>query len=111
MPHRISPLSWSETGYEHKAPNMPRGEASEWNPEAGRFGPHTVQHLSETVTAWRGTAFGGGSIVNAAVMIRKDDFENWPGGITRSALDPYYDLAERMLGAASIAPPARQATA
>ena len=88
-----------ETGYEHKAPNIPRGKASEWNPDQGRFGPHNVQHLNNSVTAWRGTAVGGGSIINAAVMIRKTDFDNWPGGITRSALDPFYDTAERMLGA------------
>jgi cholesterol oxidase len=88
-----------ETGYAHKAPNIPRGEASEWNPGKGRFGPHTITHLSKDVTAWTGTALGGGSMVNAAVMIRKDNFENWPGGITRQSLDPYYDRAEMMLGA------------
>ena len=32
-------------------------------------------------------------------MIRKDNFENWPGNITRQTLDPYYDRAEAMLGA------------
>lgn len=88
-----------EKGYVHRAPIMPRGQESEWNPAGKRFGPHTVTHLSSRVTAWTGTAFGGGSIVNAAVMIRKDHFENWPGAITRQRLDPYYDLAERMLGA------------
>lgn len=88
-----------ETGYDHKAPHIPRGEASEWNPARGHFGPHTVTHLSKDVTAWTGTALGGGSIVNAAVMIRKDNFENWPGDITRTTLDPYYDRAERMLEA------------
>lgn len=88
-----------ETGYSHKAPNLLRGEASHWNPASGQYGPHTVTHLSSTVTAWTGTAFGGGSIVNAAVMIRKDNFENWPGNITRQSLDPYYDRAEQMLAA------------
>lgn len=88
-----------ETGYSHKAPNILRGEASHWNPSAGQYGPHTVTHLSSTVTAWTGTALGGGSIVNAAVMIRKDNFENWPGNITRHSLDPYYDRAEQMLAA------------
>jgi cholesterol oxidase len=88
-----------EKGYEHKAPNMPRGRDSEWAPEEGRFGPHTVTKLNKRVTGWHGTAVGGGSIVNAAVMIRKDCFENWPGNITRETLDPYYDRAEQMLGA------------
>lgn len=88
-----------ETGYTHKAPDIKRGPDSHWNPEAGQFGPHTVTHLSPTVTAWSGTGVGGGSIVNAAVMIRKDHFANWPGGINRQTLDPYYDIAERMLGA------------
>ncbi|MBX9950586.1 MAG: GMC family oxidoreductase [Candidatus Obscuribacterales bacterium] len=88
-----------EKGYSHQAPNIPRGKQSEWNPGENRFGPHTVTHLSNRVTAWTGTALGGGSIVNAAVMIRKDHFENWPGGITRESLDPYYDRAEKMLGA------------
>ena len=53
-----------ETGYHHKAPNMPRGEESEWNPQEGHYGPHTVHRLSKSVTAWYGTAVGGGSIVN-----------------------------------------------
>lgn len=88
-----------ETGYLHQAPNILRGEASQWNPAAGLYGPHTVTHLSKTVTAWTGTAVGGGSIVNAAVMIRKDNFANWPGQISRQCLDPYYDRAEAMLGA------------
>jgi choline dehydrogenase-like flavoprotein len=88
-----------ETGYRHQAPNILRGEASEWNPKAGRFGPHTITKISAAVRAWTGTAFGGGSIVNAAVMIRKSFFENWPGDITRESLDPFYDLAESMLGA------------
>ncbi len=88
-----------ETGYAQRAPNILRGEASQWNPAAGLFGPHTVTHLSKTVTAWTGTAIGGGSIVNAAVMIRKDNFANWPGNITRQTLDIYYDRAEAMLGA------------
>lgn len=88
-----------ETGYHHKAPNMPRGEESEWNPQEGHYGPHTVNRLSKSVTAWYGTAVGGGSIVNAAVMIRMDNFPNWAGGITRETLNPYYDRAEAMLGA------------
>lgn len=88
-----------EAGYEHKAPNMPRGEAAEWNPAKGKFGPHKVTKLNSKVKGWTGVAVGGGSIVNAAVMIRKDNFENWPGGITRQSLDPYYDRAETMLEA------------
>jgi len=88
-----------EAGYEHRAPNMPRGKESEWNPSAGHFGPHTVTTLNKSVKAWHGTALGGGSAVNAAVMIPKDDFPNWPGGISRQTLDPYYNLAIRMLEA------------
>lgn len=88
-----------EKGYSHQAPNILRGKQSQWNPDDQRFGPHTVTHLSDRVSAWSGTALGGGSIVNAAVMIRKDHFENWPGGITRNSLDPYYDRAEKVLGA------------
>ncbi len=88
-----------EKGYEHKAPNIPRGKESQWNPAEKRYGPHTVTHLSKRVTAWTGTALGGGSIVNAAVMVRKDYFENWPGGITRESLDPFYDRVAQRLGA------------
>lgn len=88
-----------EIGYEHKAPNIPRGQASEWDPENGLFGPHRITRLNKAVSAWTGTGYGGGSLVNAAVMIRKDNFENYPGGISRETLAPYYDRAERMLGA------------
>lgn len=59
-------------------------------------------------------AFGGGSGFYEMVCLRAPSraFEQtdgdgrrlWPAGLDRAALDPYYDLAERMLGVEQIRP-------
>lgn len=86
-----------EKGYGYTT--FPRGEQSEWRPDLGRYGPHTIIELNSKVRSWAATVRGGGSNINAGVMIRKKNFDGWPRGISAETLAPYYDLAEHMLGA------------
>lgn len=90
-------------------PRSPRELAMNfWDPSEG------LQGLFQTwsfrgIEAVVAAGLGGGSLIYANVLIRKDErwfvhedryeggYENWPIG--RSDLDPHYDEVERMLGA------------
>jgi cholesterol oxidase len=90
-------------------PRAPRELALNfWDPSEGLHGLfHTWSFRGiEAVTA---AGLGGGSLIYANVLIRKDErwfvhedrykggYENWP--ISREDLEPHYDRAEEMLGA------------
>ncbi len=67
-------------------------------------GLFNVQQFDE-ITVMSGSGLGGSSLINASVAIRADRevFEHalWPSVLrSRTALDPYYSLAEYELGAA-----------
>ena len=75
-----------------------------WDPSAGLYGLFNVwsfRHLEALVSS----GLGGGSLIYANVLLRKDEkwfvrddpHESWP--IDRKTLDPHYDATERMLGA------------
>jgi cholesterol oxidase len=79
-----------------------------WDPSEGLYGMYNAwwfDHIGALVSS----ALGGGSIIYANVMLRKDPawfvhedietggFESWP--ISRDDLEPHYDRAERMLNA------------
>ena len=79
-----------------------------WDPSRGLYGMYNVwsfDHIGAVVSS----ALGGGSIIYANVLIRKDPewfvkedlnaggFEYWP--VTREDLDPHYDRVEAMLNA------------
>lgn len=88
-------------------PRTPRGMANNfWDPSAGLYGLFNVwsfRHLNALISS----GLGGGSLIYANVMLRKDEkwfvreepgkpgWEHWP--ITRADLDPHYDRVERML--------------
>ncbi len=88
-------------------PRTPHGFAGNfWDPARRRFGLFDVRsfsHIDTIVSA----GLGGGSLIYANVLIRKDEhwFETevqgelrpWP--VTRAALDPHYDAVEKALGA------------
>ncbi len=88
-------------------PRTPHGFAGNfWDPGRQSYGLFDVQsfsHIDTVVSA----GLGGGSLIYANVLIRKDEhwFETdvdgrprrWP--VTRAELDPHYDAVERMLGA------------
>jgi cholesterol oxidase len=77
-----------------------------WDPSEGLYGMFSVwsfDHFGAIV----GSGLGGGSLIYANVLLRKDPEwfvrEERPGGewwpVTREDLEPHYDRAERMLDA------------
>lgn len=79
-----------------------------WDPSEGLHGMYNIWSFSG-LGAVVCSGLGGGSLIYANVMIRKDErwfvkedlnkggFEYWP--VTRADLDPHYDRVEKMLGA------------
>ena len=79
-----------------------------WDPAAGKRGLFDVWSF-RTMESVVSAGLGGGSLIYANVLIRKDErwfvrdgtpeehYEYWP--ISRDELDPFYDKAETMLGA------------
>jgi cholesterol oxidase len=72
-----------------------------WDPSEGLLGMFDVWSFSG-IDALVSSGLGGGSLIYANVMIRKDehwfvhdDGEYWP--VTRADLDPHYDRCEAML--------------
>ena len=86
-------------------PRSPRAfRKAFWDPSAGGYGMYNVwsfPHFGAVVSS----GLGGGSLIYANVMIRKDadtfvdepNVETWP--VTRDELDPHYERAEQMLNA------------
>src|SRR5687767_5497325 len=67
-----------------------------WHPHHNPGGLFDLR-LMKDVAVLTGAGVGGGSLVYASVHLRAPEevFESgWPEGITRSALDPYYERAE-----------------
>ncbi|WP_344308348.1 GMC family oxidoreductase [Fodinicola feengrottensis] len=82
--------------------------ANFWDPSEGLQGIFDIwsfRHLESVVAS----GVGGGSLIYANVMLRKDEhwfvrdqgpaggYESWP--VTREDLEPWYDRAEKMMGA------------
>ncbi len=79
-----------------------------WDPSEGLQGMFDLWSF-EGLEALVSSGLGGGSLIYANVMIRKDErwfvhedlgrggYEHWP--VSRAELDPHYDRAEAMLGA------------
>src|ERR671912_361930 len=79
-----------------------------WDPSEGLYGMFNIWSFSG-LGAIVCSGLGGGSLIYANVLIRKDErwfvkedlknggFEYWP--VTRKALDPHYARVEKMLGA------------
>jgi cholesterol oxidase len=91
------PGSFSRTPYELRG--------NFWDPSAQRYGLFNIwsfRHIASIVSA----GLGGGSLIYANVMIRKDEnwfvtraperdgYESWP--VTRKDLDPHYDAVQRI---------------
>ncbi len=83
-----------------------------WDPSEGLHGLFDVWTFggSGGFDSVVSSGLGGGSLIYANVLLRKDEkwfvheepvpgsgYESWP--VTRSDLDPHYDVVERMLGA------------
>ncbi len=78
-----------------------------WDPSEGLYGMFNVWSF-RGLGAVVSSGLGGGSLIYANVLIRKDEkwfveedlsngYEYWP--VTRGDLDPHYDRVEEMLGA------------
>lgn len=77
-----------------------------WDPSEGTYGMYDVWSF-KGLEALVSSALGGGSIIYANVLLRKDEkwfvredltgggYEYWP--VTRAELDPHYDRVERMM--------------
>ncbi|WP_250903438.1 SAV_2336 N-terminal domain-related protein [Actinomadura sp. NEAU-AAG7] len=69
-----------------------------WRPDARQYGLFDIWTFDggDSIVA---AGLGGGSLISANAMLRKDErwFESWP--MTRNDLDPHYDAVERMTGA------------
>ena len=85
-------------------PRSPRGMSENlWDPSKGLQGMFDVWSF-EGLEALVSSGLGGGSLIYANVLIRKDpkwfagdEHEHWPIGY--DDLEPHYERAERMLGA------------
>src|SRR5258708_32174468 len=83
-------------------PRSPDGMSKNfWDPSQGLYGMFNVWSFSG-IDALVSSGLGGGSLIYANVMIRKDehwfvhdDAEYWP--ISRADLEPHYDRCESML--------------
>ncbi|MCW3063830.1 MAG: FAD-dependent oxidoreductase, partial [Solirubrobacterales bacterium] len=97
-----------ERGKAYAPGDFPRSpgacRANFWDPSAGLHGLFDVWSF-RGIDALVGSGLGGGSLIYANVLLRKDERwfveeagESWP--ISRADLDPHYDRVERRLGAA-----------
>ena len=88
-------------------PRSPQGvSANFWNPSSGCHGLFDVWSFRD-MEAVISSGLGGGSLIYANVLLRKDEkwfvkedsgqdaYEYWP--VTRADLDPFYDRAEGVL--------------
>jgi len=90
-----------------------------WDPASGLQGLFDIWSFRQ-VESIVASGLGGGSLIYANVLIRKDErwfirdggpgdgYESWP--VTREQLDPHYDQAEKVLGAARYPDSYAQAT-
>ncbi len=89
-----------------------------WDPGAGKHGMFDVWTF-RGLDALVSSGLGGGSLIYANVLIRKDEhwfardldsggFEYWP--VTRADLDPHYDVVEKLIGIETIPPHLREST-
>lgn len=73
-----------------------------WDPEEGSFGLFEYRSFDRTqIDVLTASGVGGGSLIYSNVLYRMPApfFGDWPGGITRERLDPFYDRALTMLEA------------
>ncbi len=88
----------------HEFPRRPHEiqENMFWDPEDGKYGLMEFRdNPSSDVMTLTASGLGGGSLIYANVLYRMPEefFAGWPGGFTRSKLDPYYDKVISMMEA------------
>ncbi len=106
---RVCVLERGKSYPPHGFPRSPlRMKTNFWDPSQGLQGMFDVWSF-KNIGAIVSSGLGGGSLIYANVLLRKDEhwfvkedlarggYENWP--VTRTDLEPHYDRAEKMLGA------------
>jgi cholesterol oxidase len=116
MAYRLSEQGQSvcvlERGKPYPPGSFPRNPAGMsrnfWDPSSGLYGMFNIWSF-KGIGALVSSGLGGGSLIYANVLLRKDEkwfvkeditkagYEYWP--VTRQDLDPHYDRAEKMLNA------------
>jgi cholesterol oxidase len=102
-PHDLADNLWCPQGDATRRPHAVRRRKEKRGHLAGMF---DIRHFDkiDTVTS---AVFGGGSQIYANVFLRPPEavFEqNWPSTLRRSVLEPYYDVAQQVLGARPVPP-------
>lgn len=93
-----------ERGQAYPPGSFPRSPArmrtNFWDPSEGLLGLFNVWAF-QGINALVGAGLGGGSLIYANVLLRKDEqwFEEdgWRWPVDRATLDPYYDRVERVM--------------
>jgi len=70
-----------------------------WLPRRNAFGFHDIRARGATLIPWLGAAVGGGSHVYAGTLLRRESFDDLPGGISAAEMEPHYARAEELLDA------------
>jgi cholesterol oxidase len=106
--HRVCVLERGKPYPPGSFPRDPRGLArSVWDPSEGLHGMFDIWSF-KGIEAVVSSGLGGGSLIYANVLIRKDERwfvderpgePSWEWPVTRATLDPHYDAVETMLGA------------
>ncbi|MGH2508866.1 MAG: NAD(P)-binding protein, partial [Ktedonobacteraceae bacterium] len=106
---RVCLLERGKTYPPNAFPRSPyRMKSNFWNPSAGLYGMFNIWSF-QGINAVVSSGLGGGSLIYANVMLRKDEktfvtedlsnggYEYWP--VTRADLDRHYDTVEQMQNA------------
>ena len=84
-------------------PRSPEGlRQAFWEPGKGGFGLFEYRSFARShIDVLTAAGVGGGSLIYSNVLYRMPEefFDDWPGGLRREMLDPYYDRALGMLEA------------
>ncbi|GIL17235.1 MAG: cholesterol oxidase [Oligoflexia bacterium] len=73
-----------------------------WDTEDQKYGLMEMRDYEDSdVMTVSASGLGGGSLIYANVLMPmpEENFKDWPGGISRQKLDPYYDRVLKMLEA------------
>ena len=112
--YRLAEAGWPVVVLERGKPYPPGGfprtphemRDNFWDPSEGRHGLFDIWSF-EDIDAVISSGLGGGSLIYANVLLRKDEkwfvkedragggYESWP--VTRADLDPHYDHVEEIL--------------
>jgi len=88
----------------HEFPRRPQEIQKDmfWDPKDSQYGLMEFRDSAESdIMTLTASGLGGGSLIYANVLYRMpaEYIQDWPAGITREFLDPYYDRVQAMMEA------------